>query len=196
MMSAQDVLAYWLDELKPKDWYAGGDAFDADIRKRFLDVWERAHSGSLGLWLTCPSEALAYIIVTDQMSRNIHRGSADAFVLDDVARAAAKMAINKGWDMKIDEPARQFFYMPLMHSENQIDQDRAVRLIHDRMPETGARMIDHARAHREIIRKFGRFPYRNAALARAHTPAENAFIAGGGYGGILRQIQSEETVAA
>lgn len=196
LKSAQDVLAYWLDELGPKGWYAGGDALDAEIRERFLSTWERARDGGLGLWLTCPSETLAYLIVTDQMSRNIFRNEADAFTLDGAARAAAKLAINKGWDLKIDEPARQFFYLPLMHAENQIDQDRAVRLINDRMPETGADNIDHARAHREIIRRYGRFPFRNKALGRESTPAELAFMSGSGYGDILREVQAEGTVAA
>lgn len=196
MKSAQDVLAYWLDELGPKGWYAGGEALDAEIRDRFLDTWERAKDGGLGLWLTCPSETLAYLIVTDQMSRNMFRNEALAFKMDHAARAAAKMAINKGWDMKIDEPARQFFYLPLMHAENQIDQDRAVRLIHDRMPETGADNIDHARAHREIIRRYGRFPYRNEALGRKNTQAEVAFMSGSGYGDILREVQTLNTAAA
>jgi len=194
--SAQDVLAYWLDELGPKGWYAGGDALDAEIRDRFLETWNAANDGGLGLWLTCPSETLAYIIVTDQMSRNIFRNNARAFALDQAARAAAKLAINKGWDMKIDEPARQFFYLPLMHAENQIDQDRAVRLINDRMPLTGVDTFDDARAHREIIRRHGRFPFRNEALGRTSTPAEKDFMSGGGYGDILRFVQSQDTVAA
>lgn len=196
MKSAQDVLAYWLDELGPKGWYAGGDALDAEIRERFLTTWEAASNGALGMWLTCPSETLAYIIVTDQMPRNMFRNDAKAFALDNAARAAAKMAINKGWDMRIDEPARQFFYLPLMHTESQIDQDRAVRLIHDRMPDTGEGTIDHARAHREIIRRYGRFPYRNAALDRNSTEAEVAFMSGGGYADILHEVQSEKTEAA
>ena len=192
MKTPQEVLAYWLDEIGPKGWYAGGDALDADIRTKFLTTWEAAADGSLGLWLTCPSETLAYIIVTDQMSRNIHRYGAQAFETDKIAMAAAKLAINNDWDMKIDEPARQFFYLPLMHSENRSDQERAVRLIHTRMPETGVNNIDHAKAHREIIRLFGRFPFRNAALGRVSTQAEQDFMSNGGYGAVLRKVQAED----
>ena len=189
--NAQDVLAFWIDEVGPKGWYAGGDALDAQIRDRFLETWDRAADGNLGLWLTCPSETLAYIIVTDQMSRNMFRNDAKAFETDAIAMAAAKLAINNDWDMRIDEPARQFFYLPLMHSENLSDQDRAVRLIHTRMPKTGADNIDHAKAHREIVRLYGRFPFRNAALGRVSTQAEQDFMVGGGYGAILRKVQAE-----
>ena len=114
------------------------------------------------------------------------RDSPDAFYTDDVARAAAKIAIDRKWDMKIDEPARQFFYLPLMHAENLCDQDRAVRLIHTRMPDTGASSRDHACAHRAVIRDYGRFPYRNDALGRKTTPAEQAFLDAGGYGAAIR----------
>ncbi len=192
MTTPQDILAYWLDELGPKAWYAGGDTLDAQIRDRFLDVWEKAVEGHLGFWLTCPSETLAYLIVTDQMSRNMHRGKAEAFDTDAFALAAAKMAIDRDWDLRIDEPARQFFYLPLMHSENLIDQDRAVRLIHLRMPETGAANLDHAKAHREIIRRYGRFPFRNEALGRTSSAGEVDFMTGGGYKEILREVQATE----
>lgn len=192
MKTAQDVLAFWLDECGPADWYRQDDALDARIRDLFLATWERAADGHLGLWLTCPSEALAYIILTDQFPRNMFRGQGDAFATDAVARAAAKMAIDRDWDMQIDAPARQFFYLPLMHSENLTDQDRAVRLFHTRMPDAGADNLTHARAHRAIIRDFGRFPYRNAALDRATTAAEAQFLSDGGYGAALRQLQAAD----
>lgn len=194
-MTPQEILTFWLDECEPKDWYVADDAIDAKIKKRFSLLWESAAGGGLGLWLTNPSETLAYIILTDQFSRNMHRNSREAFALDANARKATKIAINREWDMRIDEPARQFFYMPLMHSENQCDQDRAVRLFHTRMPETGHLSIDHAQAHREIIRRFGRFPFRNEALGRKSSLAEQAFIDNGGYGAIVRELQGEKKVA-
>lgn len=190
MKSPQDVLAYWLDELGPEGWYAGGDALDAEITEKWLPTWERAAEGSLGLWLTCASETLAYIVVTDQFSRNIFRGDKKAFLLDNAALAAAKAAISKGWDLQIDGMARQFFYMPFMHSENLFEQDRAVRLICSRMPDGGEANLIHARAHREIIRRFGRFPYRNEAFGRADTPEETTFKADGGYGAILEELRA------
>ncbi|MBE0413332.1 DUF924 family protein [Yoonia sp.] len=186
MLAPQDVLAFWLDECAPEDWYKSDPVFDAKIREKFLPTWQEATEGALGLWLTYPSGTLAYIILTDQFPRNMFRDSGKAFATDKLALAAAKMAIERHWDMKIDEPARQFFYLPLMHAENLIDQDRAVRLIHTRMPGTGKSNESHACAHRSIIRQFGRFPYRNAALARKTTAAEQVFLDAGGYATALR----------
>jgi uncharacterized protein (DUF924 family) len=142
----------------------------------------------MSLWLTYPSGTLSYIILTDQFPRNMLRGSGEAFATDGIARAAAKMAIDRNWDMRIDEPARQFFYLPLMHSECLADQERCVRLMMTRMPETGDSNLVHARAHREVIRRFGRFPYRNEALARPSHAAEAAFLAAGGYGAMVREM--------
>ena len=190
MVSPEEVLSFWLDECAPADWYKSDPAFDETIRQRFMRAWEQASEGALSLWLTYPSGTLAYIILTDQFPRNMFRDSGQAFATDRLARAAAKMAIDHKWDLRIDEPARQFFYLPLMHSENLCDQDRAVRLIHTRMPEGGTSNRDHACAHRAVIRDFGRFPYRNAALGRKTTPAEQAFLDAGGYGAAIRAQQA------
>ena len=194
MANPEDILAYWLDEVGPDGWYRGDAALDQEIRDRFEHAWAEAQDGACGLWLTYASGALAYLILADQFSRNMFRGTGQAFASDRAARAVAKAAISKGWDMKIDEPARQFFYLPLMHSENLCDQDRCVRLMKERMPETGAENLLHARAHREIIRQFGRFPYRNQALHRETTEAEARCLENGGYGEILRGLK--EKVAA
>jgi uncharacterized protein (DUF924 family) len=188
MTSANDVLGFWLDEIEPKSWYVGGDDLDAEIRNRFGDACQEARDGGFGLWLTYPSGTLAYILLTDQFSRNAFRGTAQAFGTDRQARAAAKIAIERKWDMKIDEPARQFFYLPLMHSENLADQDRAVRLIHTRMPKDSGSNMLHARAHRDVIRQFGRFPFRNEALSRCSSAREAEYVAGGGYGSTVRSL--------
>ena len=190
MVTPDSILKYWLDEKGPEAWYAGGEALDTEIRERFSEAWEELMAGSFGLWLTYPSGALAYVILSDQFSRNMFRGQAKAFASDKVARAAAKAAISRDWDLKIDEPARQFFYLPLMHSENLSDQDRAVRLICTRMPETGQSNLIHARAHREVIRKHGRFPFRNEALGRKSTVAESTFLANGGYMAIVNELRT------
>lgn len=190
MAKPDEVLSYWLDEVGPEGWYEGGAALDREITERFGEAWKAATEGAYSLWLTYPSGALAYIILMDQFPRNMFRGTGRAFATDKVALAAAKCAIDKGWDMKIDEPARQFFYLPLMHSENLIDQDRCVRLMLTRMPETGANNLLHAKVHREVIRRFGRFPYRNEALSRATTGAEADFVSGGGYGAMLRALSA------
>ena len=188
MADANDIVGYWLDELGSKGWYAGGSDLDGAISERFKDLWWKTINGANGLWLTYPTGTLAYLILMDQMPRNMFRGTANSFGSDRHAIAAAKLAIQNGWDLKIDEPARQFFYMPLMHSESLTDQDRAVRLILKRMPDGKSRQLPHARAHREIIRKFGRFPARNNALSRKSTLQEEAYILEGGYVSTLRQL--------
>ena len=189
MVGPEDVLSFWLDEVGSSRWYDQDEALDAQITERFLTAWKDATEGRFSLWLTYPSGALAYVILTDQLSRNMFRGSGEAFSTDRVALAAAKSAIDKGWDMRIDEPARQFFYLPLMHSESLCDQERCVRLMCERMPEYGTSNLLHARAHREVIRQFGRFPYRNDALARVSTTTETDYVTSGGYGATFRSFQ-------
>lgn len=190
MVGSDDVLNFWLDEVGQARWYDQDETLDAEISARFSTALNDASEGRFALWLTYPSGALAYIILTDQLSRNMFRGSGQAFATDHAALAAAKSAINKGWDMRIDEPARQFFYLPLMHSENLCDQERCVRLMCERMPVSGASNLLHARAHREVIRLFGRFPYRNDALHRSSTSNEADYVISGGYGTTFRGFQA------
>jgi uncharacterized protein (DUF924 family) len=185
-----DVLAFWIDEVGAAGWYKSSDALDAEVRSRFLDAWQSARDGSHGLWLTYPSGALAYAILLDQFPRNMFRGDGRAFSTDAVALAAAKMAIGRGWDLRIDSPARQFFYLPLMHSESLSDQDRCVRLMTARLADQPGNLL-HARAHREVIRRFGRFPHRNEALKRRTTASEAAFLEEGGYGAVVRELEAE-----
>lgn len=109
------------------------------------------------------------------------RGNDRAFSSDEKALVIAKKAITLGHDLRVDEHARQFFYMPLMHSECIVDQDRCVRLILTRMPVKGENTLKHARAHRNVIRRFGRFPYRNDALGRICTTSERRYLDEGGY---------------
>ena len=194
MTGPDEILAFWLDEVGPQGWYAQSEALDARIRDRFETTLAGVSEGRFSLWLTYPSGVLAYIIVADQFSRNMHRGTHKAFATDRIALAAAKSAIARGWDLKIDEPARQFFYLPLMHSENLCDQDRCVRLVHERLPRDGGANLLHARAHRAVIRAFGRVPARNAALSRTSTAQERDYLSGDGYAAILRDL--ENAVAA
>ncbi len=188
MTTPDAVLAFWLDDVGPKGWDRQDDGIDTAIRTRFGPVLDGIMAGRHALWLTYPTGVLAYIVVTDQFTRNMFRDDARAFASDHIARAAAKQAIGRGWDMKIDPPARQFFYLPLMHSENLCDQDRCVRLMKERLPESADNLL-HAQVHREIIRRFGRFPYRNAALGRTDSASEAAFASDGGYGAVLRGLQ-------
>lgn len=184
----EEVLHVWLGEIGPEGWYKVDPAVDAMLRERFMGLWERGAKGALGRFITSPRKALAVIILLDQISRNMFRNSHLAFSTDKIARKYAKIAIHRGYDMRIPEPERQFFYLPLMHSECVSDQERSVGFFKERMPLTGKANLPHARAHREIIRRYGRFPYRNPILDRRDTPAESEFMARGGYGSVLREI--------
>ncbi len=188
MVSKADEITQFWEGLGPAAWYKSDPKLDASIRERFLPDWEVAHSGGHRDWLATRRGALAYLILTDQFPRNMFRDDPRAFATDTRARTAAIFAVDRGFDLKTPEPMRQFFYMPFMHAESTFDQDRCVCLMLARMPETGAGNLPHARVHREIIRRFGRFPYRNAALGRANTPFEDAFLTGGGYGAILQEL--------
>ena len=190
MAGPEQILEFWLDHVGEQGWYRQDDALDAEIRARFEDTWKQACEGSYSLWLTYPSGVLAYIILMDQFSRNMFRGEGRAFASDQAALSAAKAAVDRKWDLKIDEPARQFFYLPMMHSESLCDQERCVRLIHERLDKTGAQNLLHARAHREVIRLFGRFPYRNEALSRHSTAPELDYVSAGGYGSTVRELQA------
>lgn len=188
MPDSEEVIEFWVNEVGPEGWYAGGEALDEKVRSRFQALWNVAHDGGLHEWLTKPRTALAYLILTDQFPRNMFRNDPRAFSTDPMARAACKQAIGAQMDMQVPEPERQFFYMPLMHSECLTDQDRCVRLMLTRMPETGEANLLHAKAHREIIRRFGRFPFRNDALARCSSTDEAGFLSNGGYKKIVSEL--------
>lgn len=187
-VAPEDVLRFWLEEHGPEDWYGGGPALDRAIRERFEAAWEDARAGRLGRWSCSARGMLALLILVDQFPRNMFRGEGRAFATDALACRMAKQAIRRGLDLQVDGPARQFFYLPLEHSETGPDQHRAVRLIADRLDAPGTLL--HARAHREVIRRFGRFPYRNDALGRDSTDEEAAMVAAGGYGAVLREVEA------
>jgi uncharacterized protein (DUF924 family) len=186
-LSAGDIVTFW-SEVGPEKWYASDPALDATIRTRYLATWVNAARGDYRDWLGSPRGALGYLILTDQFPRNMFRDDPRAFATDRVARTAAILATQREWDLALPEPIRQFFYLPFMHAETVPDQDRGVCLILARMPLTGQDNLLHARAHREVIRRFGRFPHRNAVLGRNSTPDEAAFLAAGGYGAVVRRL--------
>ncbi len=131
-----DILAFW-NALGPGGWYAVDDVVDAAIRDRFHPAWRAARGGAFRHWCTTPEGALAYLILTDQFPRNMFRGSSDAFATDALALGAARGALLRGHDLQIAPPARQFFCLPLMHSEALADQDRCLALFRERMPDPG-----------------------------------------------------------
>lgn len=190
MADPDSITGFWIDEIGEDSWYKVDADLDTAIRDRFEADWDQAMKGEFLNWLVSAKGALAYIILTDQFPRNMFRDTAKAFASDRLALSAAKSAICKGLDLRITDAPRQFIYMPLMHSECLSDQDRCVRLMKERMPDDGAVNLVHARAHREIIRQFGRFPTRNAALDRSSSSQEEAYLNNGGYGGVLQTLQA------
>ncbi len=186
--AAESILRFWLEELTPKDWYVVSDAVDSRITNDYRDLWDEAAEGKFTHWVCEPRASLALIILLDQFPRNMFRGSDMAFSTDAMARARCKQAIDAKFDLRWEGDSRQFFYMPLMHSESLADQDHAVRLFKMNLP--GGSNLLHAKAHREIIRRFGRFPFRNEALGRKTTAPEQVFLDAGGYGTIVKELSA------
>ncbi|RIK97795.1 MAG: DUF924 domain-containing protein [Proteobacteria bacterium] len=174
-----EIIAFWR-EAGPAQWYAKDDGFDAELRRRFLGVWEAARDGRLASWEDSDEGALALILVLDQFSRNMFRNDARAFSADEQARAVAGRAIAKGVDQRIEPALRAFMYLPFEHSEEMADQERSVALFR---AMGDAESLKWADLHLDIIKRFGRFPHRNAVLGRATTPEEEAFLTEGGFKG-------------
>jgi uncharacterized protein (DUF924 family) len=177
--TAADVTAFWR-AAGPSKWFRKDADFDREITAQFLATHEAAAAGCLSDWEATPEGALALLILLDQFPRNMFRDSARAFATDPLARAVAERAIARGFDARVADAERVFFYLPFEHSENLADQERSLAL----WRQTGSGQIDkYAQIHADIIRRFGRFPHRNALLGRATTPEEQAFLDGGGFGG-------------
>ncbi|AUH50450.1 DUF924 domain-containing protein [Chromobacterium sp. ATCC 53434] len=187
---AREVLAFWFGGVDaarlgtPREiWFRRDDAFDAAIRQRFLPLWSRLEREEWSIDAGDAGEALAWLIVADQFSRNLFRGEAMAFACDEKARVGATLALEHGLDQLLPPVARIFVYLPFEHSEDQDDQRRSVQLfsaLDAVLP--GSSYLDYARRHQQVIAEFGRFPHRNAALGRTSTAAELAYLATPGAG--------------
>src|SRR5882672_12867707 len=171
-LTPADILTFWR-EAGPDRWYSRDDAFDAEVRRRFLDLWRKAASGELSSWQASDDGALALVIVLDQFPRNMFRGNARTYASDPLAREVANRAIGSGLDARIDPHLQEFLYLPFMHSEQLADQMRCIELSRKAGLAESAKWAEH---HAEIIRRFGRFPHRNRILDRATTPDEQAFL--------------------
>jgi uncharacterized protein (DUF924 family) len=178
MDDASSVVEFWQQAGEDK-WWRKDEAFDRDFRERFLALHERAAAGELEGWLAEATSALALMILLDQFPRNAFRGSARMFATDPLARRYASAALQAGFDRAIDAPLHMFFYMPFEHSESLADQERSVAL----QVHLGPKLHKYALLHQDIIQRFGRFPHRNPLLGRETTPAEQAFLDGGGFAG-------------
>jgi uncharacterized protein (DUF924 family) len=177
--SPTDIVAFWR-EAGPEKWFAKDAAFDAEIRRRFLPAHEAAAAGQLDDWQETPEGAYALLILLDQFTRNLFRGSKQAFATDAKALAVARHAIARGFDKSYQPPEQRFLYMPFMHSEALHDQEHCVALC---AAADDAEGVKFAEIHRDIIRDFGRFPHRNGVLGRDTTPEEQTFLDDGGFAG-------------
>lgn len=177
--SPDQVLTFWR-EAGPDRWYKKDSEFDEMIRRRFLETYEAAAASQLAEWEATAESALALAVVLDQFPRNMFRGDARAFAADPLARAVAERAIARGFDLQTALPDRQFFYLPFEHSERLADQERGVDLFR---AAGDAELLKWAELHADIVRRFGRFPHRNALLGRTTTPEEQAFLDEGGFAG-------------
>ncbi len=164
----------------PRRWFGKDADFDREIAARFLPAHEAAAAGKLADWAAAPDGALALLLLLDQFPRNMFRGSARAFATDPLARALADRAIAQGFDEAAASGERMFFHLPFEHSENLADQERSLALSRRAGGGTADR---YAEIHADIIRRFGRFPHRNAMLGRVTTPEEQAFLDAGGFAG-------------
>jgi uncharacterized protein (DUF924 family) len=177
--SPADIIAFWR-EAGPERWFKKDNAFDDEIRARFLAMHEAAAAGKLTKWEQTAEGVLALLILLDQFPRNMFRGDARAFATDPLARSIAAGALVRGFDALVETAMRGFFYLPFEHSENLADQERGVAFYKASGDADG---LKWAEIHADIIRRFGRFPHRNAVLGRATTPEEQAFLDGGGFSG-------------
>jgi uncharacterized protein (DUF924 family) len=177
--SADDVLTFWR-AAGEKKWFAKNDAFDADIKSHFLDTYEAAAAGKLADWEGTPDGAVALTIVLDQFPRNMFRRDARAFAADATARAVADRALTRGFDRLVADELRMFFYLPFEHSEAMADQERCCALF---KTLGNADLLHWAELHADIIRRFGRFPHRNAVLGRTTTPDEKTYLDNDGFAG-------------
>jgi uncharacterized protein (DUF924 family) len=174
----QELLAFW-QEAGPRGWFRKDPEFDRRFHDRFLAAHEAAAAGQLDHWLASAPGALALVLLLDQFPRNAFRGTPRVYATDPAAREAAGRALEAGFDRQVEPELRQFFYLPFMHSEQLADLDRCVALTQS----VGGEPLRYALHHREIVRRFGRFPHRNAVLGRPSTEDEQRFLASGGFAG-------------
>lgn len=177
--NADAVLSFWFTETKPYQWYRRDPAFDATCAHRFGALHKAAADGELDAWRAKPRNALARILILDQFSRNMFRDTPGAFAFDPLALTAARDALARRFDLLFPPNMQAFFMMPFMHGEDLSVQEESVRLFAAR--QRGGNNLSYAITHRDIVRRFGRFPHRNKILGRRSTPEEIQFLKAGGF---------------
>ena len=173
-VSYKDVLAFWFSETTKKLWFKSTPAFDQSLREEYEALWIQASDGELDIWQESAHGSLALIIVLDQFPLNMFRGEAKSFSTEYQAINVTRNAISRGFDSQLNSVEVPFLYMPLMHSEKLDDQNDSVELFERAGLENNIRFAKH---HREIIKKYGRFPHRNKILARTNTAEEIKYLA-------------------
>ena len=176
--AAAAVVAFWR-QAGPSTWFAKDADFDRRFREAFLGAHEDAARGDLDDWLATSDGSLALVLLLDQFPRNAFRGTPRMYASDTAARRIAAAAIAAGHDQRVMPDLRIFFYLPFGHSEELADQERSVALCRPLGPPDSA----HSERHRDIVRRFGRFPHRNPILGRIMTQDEQIFLDQGGYAG-------------
>ena len=172
-MQHQHVIAFWFDEIKPKDWWRADAQFDALIRHRFESLLVQAAAGELSQWREHAQGRLAEIIVLDQFSRNIYRGTPQSFAQDPMALVLSQEAVRSGALVGLAPIECAFTLMPFMHSESKAIHVDAERLFHQHAPKDNH---DFELRHKAIVDRFGRYPHRNAILGRVSTAEEIEFL--------------------
>jgi uncharacterized protein (DUF924 family) len=167
------LLDFWFSPRVEKLWFHSTPAFDDELRQRFTVTYTSACNNELESWEQSAHGALALVILFDQIPLNIFRGEAQSFATESRARAVAERAIVRGFDAELTDSQKAFLYLPYMHSEQLADQDKSVELFKQAGLANNLRFAEH---HREIVRRFGRFPHRNAILGRPSTPEELAWL--------------------
>lgn len=162
----EEVLNFWFGTLQPSDWFRGSDELDARIKEKFEATYYQVVAGDTEHWRDAPEGSLAEVIVLDQFSRNMFRGTAASFVADPLALALAQEAVRRGDDQNLEVSKRVFLYMPYMHSESAKVHEKALELFSD-TPN-----LEYEIKHKAIIDRFGRYPHRNAVLGRVSTAEE------------------------
>jgi uncharacterized protein (DUF924 family) len=178
--SPRQILDFWFGAESRQHWFASSAAFDERVRDLLRDPLETAKRGDLDHWRADADSALALCILLDQAPRNLFRGTAEAFATDAQARDIARHILSSGFDLAYDsDDKRAFAYLPFEHSEDIADQDLSAQLFAGRTADVEYQR--HARQHRDVIARFGRFPHRNAVLCRVSTAEEAAFLAASPY---------------
>lgn len=171
------VIDFW--RASEANWFAKDDDFDRRFRDGFMDLHMQAATRAFDDWAQTAEGALALLILLDQFPRNVFRGTGHMYATDPLARHYARLSLKAGHPEAVEESLRLFFALPFAHSEDLADQDISVSLYH----KYATKFAEHGEGHRDIVRRFGRFPHRNAILGRETTLEEAAFLAEGGFSG-------------